>query len=310
MHLGGAHRRRRPASAARSARPARSPRPSCPTTSSGCWPRATWTSATRARRFAAWARRVAPRRSCDDRHRSRPYCGESDPRRETGLRDLRATRAPASSATSAPAASRRSATDGAPVEIGPPAGAATGPHGDFGDGAPVASLDGRHRHRAPGRHDDPRRATWSSSTPATTSPRPSAPATRRRHARRSRGRTVLPLQSVAEQDVEYGRGCTTATPTCAARCARSSRWQRALRRLRRLGHRAAPRRVADPRADTPVVDWDAKRADGQGQPARRLDARRRRRLHRRARGARSTRCSSDGYASIGCAPVHPAGHAR
>ena len=39
--------------------------------------------------------------------------------------------------------------------------------------------------------------------------------------------TLTPRQTVAEQDAEYGPSCTTATPTCAARCARSSRWRRA-----------------------------------------------------------------------------------
>ncbi len=39
--------------------------------------------------------------------------------------------------------------------------------------------------------------------------------------------TLTPRQTVAEQDAEYGRSCTTATPTSAAGCARSSPWKRA-----------------------------------------------------------------------------------
>ena len=34
---------------------------------------------------------------------------------------------------------------------------------------------------------------------------------------------VTPKRTVAEQDAEYGKDLTPATPACAARCARSSR---------------------------------------------------------------------------------------
>ena len=39
--------------------------------------------------------------------------------------------------------------------------------------------------------------------------------------------TLTPRRTVAEQDAEHGRSCTTATRTCAARCARSRRSKRA-----------------------------------------------------------------------------------
>ena len=54
------------------------------------------------------------------------------------------------------------------------------------------------------------------------------------------------------------RGCTAATPTCAATCARSSRWTAALGRLRRLGHRRCAGTSRRRAPSTPVVDWDAR----------------------------------------------------
>ena len=54
------------------------------------------------------------------------------------------------------------------------------------------------------------------------------------------------------------RSCTSATPTCAARCARSSRWREALAGYVAWG--SGVRRDESPtRAGTQVVDWDAKR---------------------------------------------------
>jgi phosphoadenosine phosphosulfate reductase len=82
---------------------------------------------------------------------------------------------------------------------------------------------------------------------STTSPRPSAPAMPYAAMLPIRMRTVLPLQTVAQQDAEYGPSCTTTTPTSAARCARSSRWRRALHhRAWVTGMRArTPPRVPD-----------------------------------------------------------------
>ena len=72
-----------------------------------------------------------------------------------------------------------------------------------------------------------------------TSPR----ADRRRAGRRPRART-----------------CSPATPTCAARCARSRRWTRRLTAY--AAWASGLRRDDSPaRANTPVVAWDAKRQE-------------------------------------------------
>ena len=55
------------------------------------------------------------------------------------------------------------------------------------------------------------------------------------------------------------RGSTSATPTSAARCARSRRCAATLDELRRLGVRPAPRR-GPARANTRVVEWDDRRS--------------------------------------------------
>ena len=70
------------------------------------------------------------------------------------------------------------------------------------------------------------------------------------------------------------RTCSPATPTSAARCARSPRWTRPCGRTRPgPAGCAGPTRKA--RAKTPVVSWDAKRQADQGRPDRDLDRRRR-----------------------------------
>ena len=133
-------------------------------------------------------------------------------------------------------------------------------------------------------------STCSSSTPATTSPRPSAPPTPTRRCSPITLRTILPLQTVAEQDAETARSCTTATPTSAARCARSSRWSAASPPTRAwvTGMR---------REDAPTrTDIDGRRLgrqarQGQDQPPGRLDRRGRRASTPRATACCSTRCA-------------------
>ena len=70
---------------------------------------------------------------------------------------------------------------------------------------------------------------------------------------------VTPPQTVAEQDaVVRRRGCTTATPTCAARCARCSRWPRRWPATS-PGARASAATSRRPAPARRLVDWDAKR---------------------------------------------------
>ena len=120
-------------------------------------------------------------------------------------------------------------------------------------------LDGRRRARPPGRRGSRRASTWSSSTPATTSPRPSAPrdaveaTLRRQPAARSR-----PCRRSPSRTRRTARTSTRPTPTCAARCARCSRWPR---RSQQYDAWATGLRRAEThnRVIAPVVGWDAKK---------------------------------------------------
>ena len=149
--------------------------------------------------------------------------------------------------------------------------------------------------------------TWCSSTPATTSTRRStmrdavaatyrgrlnivdrrARADRRRAGRRPRPRPVR------EQ------------PRPVLRAAQGRAAGRGARRLRRVGHRPAPRRVLRPVDHTGRRLGQAQR-QGQGQPDRPLDPGPRRRLHRGERHPRQP--AADGRLRLDrLLPVHPPG---
>ena len=143
-------------------------------------------------------------------------------------------------------------------------------------------LDGRRGARRPGLQGRARASTWSSSTPATTSSRRSAPATpspRRSTSTCSRSR---PCRAWPSRTRRTARTSTRPTPTCAARCARCSRWPR---RSRRYDAWATGLRRAEThnRVIAPVDRLGRQEGQGQGLPARALERRAGRALHRRER---------------------------
>ena len=104
-----------------------------------------------------------------------------------------------------------------------------------------------------------------------------------------------------------GRDCTSATPTCAASCARSTRSRR-----RSTGYDAwvsGLRRVEAPsRANAPVVGWDATHGKVKVNPIARLDRRGRRQLPAQARPAAAP-ADRPGLPVDRLRAVHPAGRA-
>ena len=105
------------------------------------------------------------------------------------------------------------------------------------------------------------------------------------------------------------RGCTTATPTGAARCARSRRWTR--RCARYDAWATGLRRDESPtRADTPVVVATTPSAGKvKIAPLAGLDATSDVDDYIAEHGVLINPLLTDGYPSIGCAPVHPPGAA-
>ena len=113
---------------------------------------------------------------------------------------------------------------------------------------------------------------------------------------------LTPRQTVAEQDARVrSRGCTTATPTCAAPCARPHRSTEAL-----TGYDAwatGVRRADSPaRAGTKVVVVRPEARRGQDRAARRVD-----RTRRSTPTSQRTTCCvnpllQQGFPSIGCSP--------
>ncbi len=99
---------------------------------------------------------------------------------------------------------------------------------------------------------------------------------------------LIPITPVADRGRagrrSTARSSTGATPTCAASCARSSR---SSRRCVQYDAWATGLRRAEThnRAIAPVVGLGRQEGQGQGLPARPVDRRRRRPLHRRARRA-------------------------
>ena len=117
-------------------------------------------------------------------------------------------------------------------------------------------------------------------------------------------KTILPLAPSPSRTRGSGRGCTSATRTPAARCARSSRsngrW-----RPTAPGPPACAGRTRRPAPGAQVVEWDAKREMVKVNPIaawtdEQVDA------YVADNGILVNPLLSDGYGSIGCAPVHPA----
>ena len=156
----------------------------------------------------------------------------------------------------------------------------------------------------------PPASTWSSSTPATTSPRPSARATPSRSAYAGHDVTRhCRCRPSSEQDAEFGQELFATRPRPVLRAAQG----------RAAGARRSPpyaawvtgmRREESPtRADIRVVELGRQARQGQGQPDRRLDPGRRRRLHRSAHGVLVNPLLQDGYAVDRLRAVHPRGRA-
>ena len=150
-------------------------------------------------------------------------------------------------------------------------------------------------------------STCCSSTPATTSPRPSAPATPWPRSTTSN----VQHDDAAAHGRRAGRassapGCTPATPTCAAPCARSSRWSGPSARTTPGSPACAATRP--PPAPTPrVVELGRQARQGQGQPDRARGPRRTSTTTSPTTASWSNPLLYDGYPSIGCGPCTRAG---
>ena len=101
-----------------------------------------------------------------------------------------------------------------------------------------------------------------------------------RHPRRGRGdaagqpaSTSRPSRRVAEQDAEYGQDLFDRDPDLCCALRKVEPLERALAGVRRLGHRAAPRRDADPGERARSSAGTTSKRQGQGLPARPLDRR-------------------------------------
>ena len=93
---------------------------------------------------------------------------------------------------------------------------------------------------------------------------------------------ITPVQTVAEQDAEYGAELYKRDPDLCCRLRKVLPLQESLAGVRRVGHRAASRRDPQPRHRA-GRRLGRPQGQGEGVPARPLDRRRRRALHRRAR---------------------------
>ena len=107
-------------------------------------------------------------------------------------------------------------------------------------------LDGRRRAGAPGLPGRARAWTWSSSTPACTSRRRCGCATRWPARCRSTCARSGPRLTVGQQDGEYGPRLFSTRPDECCFTAQGRAAGAGAGRLRRLGRRPAPGRVADP----------------------------------------------------------------
>ena len=124
----------------------------------------------------------------------------------------------------------------------------------FGAGYIVAVEHAGRGTHPPGRARPPRAWTCCSSTPATTSPRPSEPATRSRRCYGVNVVNVLPEQTVAEQDPSTARICSPVTrPVLRAPQGRAAKrvpsgykaWVTGIRRVE-----------APTRANAPLISFD------------------------------------------------------
>ncbi len=96
--------------------------------------------------------------------------------------------------------------------------------------------------------------------------------------------TITPVQSVAEQDAAYGKDLYKTDPDLCCALRKVEAADRGARGVRRVGHRAAPGRDAQPR-HRPGDRLGRQEGQGQGLPARAMERRAGGALHRRERGA-------------------------
>ena len=171
----------------------------------------------------------------------------------------------------------------------------------FGERFCVTSSMGDAVLAAPRRPRSRPASTWSSSTPATTSPRRSAPATPSRRTLPVNLITITPVQSVAEQDAEYGKDLYKTDPDlcCALRKVAAA----GRRRWRGYDAWATGLRRAEThnRVIAPVIGWDAKKGKVKVSPlARWTDEQVERYIA--DNGVLVNPLVYDGYPSIGCWP--------
>ena len=117
-----------------------------------------------------------------------------------------------------------------------------------------------------------------------------------RHRRRGRGRLrrrrcagCCRCRPSPSRTPQYGKDLFARDPDLCCALRKVAPLNRALTRLRGLGHRRAPGGVADP-GQHPGRAVRRQAREGQDRPAGRLVRRRRRRLHRRPTTSWSTRC--------------------
>ena len=116
--------------------------------------------------------------------------------------------------------------------------------------------------------------------------------------------SITPVQTVAEQDAAYGKDLYQRDPDLCCALRKVKPLARRARRVRRLGHRPAPRRDPQPR-DRAGRRLGRRKSKGQGlarSPAGPTTTSRRTSPRT---ASSSTRSQYDGYPSIGCWPVHP-----
>ena len=126
-------------------------------------------------------------------------------------------------------------------------------------------------------------STWSSSTPATTSPRPSAPATPSGRRMDVNLITITPVQTVAEQDAEYGKDLYKTRPRPVLRAAQGAAAGRRASQEYDAWATGLRRAETHNRVIAPVVGWDARKGKVKVSPLARWTDERRRALHRRER---------------------------
>ena len=165
-------------------------------------------------------------------------------------------------------------------------------------------LHGRRRARRTWPPGSRPASTSSSSTPACTSRRPCRCATRSPRTMPVRVLSIQPVQTVGQQDGEHGPRLFDRDPDACCALRKVEPLERALADYDAWA--AGIRRdESATRANAREVDFEPQPGQGQGRPARRLDRRRRRGLHRAVRrpGQRAARVRATGRSAAGRAPA-------